>query len=233
MNEKGNKDKSVNSINTYSKETLKKDLSSQEIENKRKKIEELKYDLGQLSFEEALIFDNRTIKQKYWDYLLQSQLILSHFYADLILELRYIKIILLMINFSLQFFFNCFFYTDEYISDVYHRNAVISFFSDLPKVIYSILVSFIINTLLKALSYYKDCLIKITFEENDFDIYWEKSKKILNNFYYRLNLFIIIVFILQLFFLYFCTALCAIYPKNQKVSLFYINHIIFSIFIKI
>ncbi len=220
MNEKGNKDKSVNSINTYSKETLKKDLSSQEIENKRKKIEELKYDLGQLSFEEALIFDNRTIKQKYWDYLLQSQLILSHFYADLILELRYIKIILLMINFSLQFFFNCFFYTDEYISDVYHRNAVISFFSDLPKVIYSILVSFIINTLLKALSYYKDCLIKITFEENDFDIYWKKSNKILNSFYYRLNLFIIIVFILQLFFLYYCTAFCAIYPNNQKVLLF-------------
>ena len=220
MNEKGNKDKSVNSINTYSKETLKKDLSSQEIENKRKKIEELKYDLGQLSFEEALIFDNRTIKQKYWDYLLQSQLILSHFYADLILELRYIKIIILMINFSLQFFFNCFFYTDEYISDVYHRNAVISFFSDLPKVIYSILVSFIINTLLKALSYYKDDLITIVFEENDFDIYWEKSKKILNNFYYRLNLFIIIVFILQLFFLYYCTAFCAIYPNNQKVLLF-------------
>jgi hypothetical protein len=218
--QKRNKDKSLNSIITNSKEILKKDLSSQEIENKRKKIEELKYDLGQLSFEEALIFDNRTIKQKYWDYLLQSQLILSHFYADLILELRYIKIIILMINFSLQFFFNCFFYTDEYISDVYHRNAVINFFSDLPKVIYSILVSFIINTLLKALSYYKDHLITIVFEENDFDIYWEKSKKILNNFYYRLNLFIIIVFILQLFFLYYCTAFCAIYPNNQKILLF-------------
>ena len=56
--QKRNKDKSLNSIITNSKEILKKDLSSQEIENKRKKIEELKYDLGQLSFEEALIFDN-------------------------------------------------------------------------------------------------------------------------------------------------------------------------------
>ena len=44
-----------------------------------------------------------------------------------------------MINFSLQLFFNCFFYTDEYVSDVYPRNAVISLFSDIPKVIYSIL----------------------------------------------------------------------------------------------
>ena len=101
-----------------------------------------------------------------------------------------------MINFSLQLFFNCFFYTDEYISDVYHRNAVISLFSDIPKVIYSILDSFIINTLLKVLSFYNDYLIKITFKENDFYIYWEKSNKILNNFYYRLNLCIIIVFIL-------------------------------------
>ena len=66
MNEsqKENKDESLNSINTNSKKILKKDLSSQEIENKRKKIEELKYDLGKLGFEEALIFDNRMIKQK-------------------------------------------------------------------------------------------------------------------------------------------------------------------------
>ena len=63
MDKKGeNNDESLNSINTNSKKILKKDLSSQEIENKRKKIEELKYDLGQLSFEEALIFDKRTEK---------------------------------------------------------------------------------------------------------------------------------------------------------------------------
>ena len=54
-------------------------------------MKELKYNLGNLKYEDALIFDNRTIKQKYWDYLLQFQIILSHFYADLILELRYIK----------------------------------------------------------------------------------------------------------------------------------------------
>ena len=127
---------------------------------------------------------------------------------------------LLMINLSLQFFFNCFFYTDEYISDVYHRNAVISFFSDLPKVIYAILISFIVNTLLKLLSNYKDALIKIVFEENNLKIYWEKSEKVLNNFYKRIIIFIIIVFILQLFFLYYCTAFCAVYPNNQKLLLF-------------
>ena len=150
--EKQNKDKSLNSIVTKSnilKERTKNNLTLEEIENKKRKMEELKYDLGQLDFEEALIYDNRTIKQKYWDYLLQSQLILSNFYADLILELRYIKIMLLMINLSLQFFFNCFFYTDEYISDVYHRNAVSSFFSDLPKVIYAILISFICKYFIK------------------------------------------------------------------------------------
>ena len=110
--EKQNKDKSLNSIVTKSnilKERTKNNLTLEEIENKKRKMEELKYDLGQLDFEEALIYDNRTIKKKYWDYLLQSQLILSNFYADLILELRYIKIMLLMINLSLQFFFNCFF----------------------------------------------------------------------------------------------------------------------------
>ena len=42
-------------------------------------MKELKYDLGNLKYEDELIFDNRIIKEKYWDYLLQSQIILSHF----------------------------------------------------------------------------------------------------------------------------------------------------------
>ena len=208
------------SFKTRSNKELKNNLTSEEIENKKKKMKELKYDLGNLKYEDALIFDNRTIKQKYWDYLLQSQIILSHFYAELILELRYIKIIVLLIDLSLQFFFNCFFYTDKYISDVYHRNGVISFFSDLPKVIYSILISFLVNTLLKLLSYYKDDLYEIVFKENNFKIYWEKSNKVLNNFYYRINIFIIIVLVFELFFLYYCTAFCAVYPNNQKLLLF-------------
>ena len=125
-----------------------------------------------------------------------------------------------MIDISSQFFFNCFFYTDEYISDVYHRNAVISFFSDLPKVIYSILISFFVNTVLKFLSDYNDSLIDIIFEEDNYEIFWEKSEKILKNFYYRINVFIIIVFIFQLFFLYYCTCFCAVYPNIQKLLLF-------------
>ena len=226
MNGNNDKKKEENKIeknNTELSKAIEKDkkeLTEEEILKKKDKIEALHYDLTQLSFEEAIILDKRTFKQIYWDYLLQSQIILSHFYADLILELRYIKIILLVINCSIQFFFNCFFYTDEYISDVYHRNGVISFFSDLPKVIYSILISFIINTILKFLSYYKDDLIKIVFEENDLEMYWEKSKKILKNFYYRINIFIIIVFIFELFFWYYCTAFCAAYPNNQKLLIF-------------
>ena len=204
----------------HTNKELKNDLTSEEIENKKRKMKELKYDLGNLKYEDALIFDNRTIKQKYWDYLLQSQIIISHFYADLIFELRYIKIIVLLIDLSLQFFFNCFFYTDKYISDIYHRNGVISFFSDLPKVIYSILISFLVNTILKVLSYYKDDLITIVFEEKNFKIYWEKSNKVLNNFYYRINIFIIIVLAFELFFLYYCTAFCAVYPNNQKLLIF-------------
>ena len=198
----------------------KKELSKKEIIKKKEKINKLHYNYSQLEYDEALLLDKRKFIQIYWDYLLQSQLILNHFYVELVLELRYIKIIVLVIDISSQFFFNCFFYTDEYISDVYHRNAVISFFSDLPKVIYSILISFFVNTVLKFLSDYNDSLIDIIFEEDNYEIFWEKSEKILKNFYYRINVFIIIVFIFQLFFLYYCTCFCAVYPNIQKLLLF-------------
>ena len=222
-NESKNNFEIINTEKTSSdfrKEELKNNLTPEEITNKEKKIKGLKYNLGKLKYEDALIFDKRSIKQKYWDYLLQSQLILSHFYADLILELRYIKIIALLINLALQFFFNCFFYTDECISDIYHRNGVISFFSDLPKVIYSILMSFFINTVLNFLSFYEDDLIEIVFNENNNKIYWEKSNKVLHNFYYRINVFVGVVIVFELFFLYYCTAFCAVYPNNQLLLLF-------------
>ena len=51
--------KNLNSIisNSFSKEKSRNNLTSEEIENKRRKIEKLKYDLRQLDLK-ALILDN-------------------------------------------------------------------------------------------------------------------------------------------------------------------------------
>ena len=44
-----------------------------------------------------------------------------------------------------------FFYTDEYISDAYHNDGVLDFFSGLPKCIYSFIATLITTNLLRML----------------------------------------------------------------------------------
>ena len=60
------------------------------------------------------------------------------------------------------------------------------------------IINFFINTILKPLSYYKDNLIQIFFEEKDLKIYLKilKNKKFIR----ELIFFLVIVFILELLF---------------------------------
>ena len=67
----------------------------------------------------------------------------------------------MIFNFQINLFLNAFFYTDEYISDAYHNNGVLDFFTSLPKSIYSFIATLIITNLLKMLSNSKSELTRV------------------------------------------------------------------------
>ena len=80
----------------------------------------------------------------YWSFLVDTQIILDTFCTESYLKLLIIKFSFLVFTFQINFFLNAFFYTDEYISDAYHNNGVLDFFSGLPKSIYSFVATTII-----------------------------------------------------------------------------------------
>ena len=128
-------------------------------------------DLQDLDYEKAILQDKRTLLRMYWAFLVNSQIILGTFCTENYLNLLVIKLSFFLFTFQISFFLNAFFYTDEYISNAYHNNGVLDFFSGLPKSVYSFVATLITTNLLKMLSNSKSELKKIIVEKRKEDNY--------------------------------------------------------------
>ena len=165
----------------------------------------------------AIIKDNRTFLRIYWSFLVDSQIILGTFFTENYLELLIIKLTFLLLNFQINFFLNALFYTDEYISESYHNDGILDFFTGLPKVIYSFVATLLITNLLQMLSSSKSELMQIIRDKNKYkknyiSIINAKLKKLR----IKLIIYFIISFLLGLFFFYYVAAFCAVYRYSQK-----------------
>ena len=173
-----------------------------------------------MNYEEAILYDKRGYLKIYWEFLVDSQIILVTFCTDNYLDLFIIKLSFFICNFQISSFLNTFFYTDKFISDSYHNDGVLDFISGLPKSIYSFIATLITTNLLRMLSTSKSELINLI-----------KVNRMHNNYAYLINvkliklrnkliIYFIIVYILSLFFLYYVTAFCAVYRNSQKYLFF-------------
>ena len=184
------------------------------------KLSRTDYDLQDIDYEEAIIFDKRSYLRMFWGFLLDSQIILGTFCTENHLDLFVIKLSFLVCTFQISFFLNALFYTDEYISDAYHNEGVLDFFSGLPKSIYSFVATLITTNLLRMLSNSKSELMQIIIERNSYKNYLNLIKIKLDKLRRKLIIYFILVHILELFFLYFVTAFCAVYRNSQKYWFF-------------
>ena len=196
-----------------------KEFRKSNFEKKEKNEKKTNYnnDFNDMKYDEAINKDLRSIIKIYWDYLQINQIIISTFIVESFLELRIIKIVLILFSIGLEFTLNAFFYTDDYISKAYSRNGVVDFISDLPKSVYSLIVSFFLSFCLGILSNSKSNLEKVLQKENNTEKYKELCKKILKNLKIKLFFFFTIVFLFELLFWYYCSAFCAVYQNSQKL----------------
>ena len=145
---------------------------------------------------------------------------MSTFFTDNHLDLFIIKLSFFIFTFQITFFLNAFFYTDDYISDAYHNDGILDFFSGLPKSIYSFVATLITTNLLRMLSNSKGELIEVITKRRIYKDYLHLIKIKLDKLRRKLIIYFILVYILELFFLYFVTAFCAVYRNSQKFWFF-------------
>ena len=109
---------------------------------------------------------------------------------------------------------NALFFNDETMHKIYHDKGKYNLLFQIPQILYSTLISTIIDSLIKnlALSQDKVTELKKEKEKNNLD---EKHKKILKIVSIKILLFFVLAFIILSCFWYYIICFCGIYVNTQ------------------
>ena len=203
-----------------SNKTINKYESSKINKNKKKISERLKKyknnmiytdsELNSLSYEEALKFDERNYCQYYFSLLKKKQSILFSFYPNKDYNSQIIKIFLFFFFYGLDLTINALFFTDNTMHKIYIDSGSFDFSYQLPQIIYSSIISNIINFIIEYLSLSENTIISIKSKIN-----LHGKNHIINKMKIKFCFFFVITFILLLIFLFYVLCFCCIYQNTQ------------------
>ena len=117
--------------------------------------------MNSLDYEKASEIDKRTFLQYYWSLIKKKQIILFTFLPINDFNLLYMKICLFIFSFSLSITVNGLFFTDETMHKIYKDKGIFNLLYQLPKIIYSTIISSIINNIIKNFGLSESDIIKL------------------------------------------------------------------------
>ena len=173
-------------------------------------------ELNSLSYEKAIKYDKRTYLIYYWSLLKKKHLLLFTFYPQKDYNLFTLKISLFLLSFSLYFTINGFFFSDNTMHKIYEDHGKYDLIFQIPQILYSSIISAILNIILKLLSLSEKNILHLKKEE-DYKIAKKQAKKIKNYLMIKFLIFFILSNFLLLFYWYFITCFCAVYPNTQII----------------
>jgi hypothetical protein len=195
------------------------------------------YELDNYDYSEAIIYDNRNICRLFFIYFISKENILNIIFFNPPLELKPLRIYILIFNYALDFSLNAFFYLSDNISDKYnykgHHRILFSLVNNLVISLASTLVCDILLMIFQSLTHSSDKIKKI-FEEEETKMKDDKNYKVENNkkieisikikkilkcLKVKILLFIIFELLFLLFFFYYVTAFCHVYNSAQSILL--------------
>ena len=205
----------INSDNTRQRMATTTPNQKQDIINKV--IDSMKYsdsEMNELSYELALQFDKRTYCAYYLSLLRTKHNLIFSFYNVDDYNSSIIKKDLFFFGFTVLYTINALFYNDDTIYEINKNEGSFDFIYKLPTIIYSSLISTVINIIVKLLALSNKDIVR--FKEN----------KSLNDINKRVNdlkcklkakfiLYFIISTIFLIFFLYYLSMFCVIYRNTQ------------------
>ena len=219
INQKNKKSYNISLKEKANKEINQKLFTKNNINNKLLKKEKLKdVEMNELNYRNAIMLDKRTFFQYYFCLLKKKILIIFVFYFQNDYNVRIIKISLFIVSFSLYMTINGFFFTDSTMHKVYENNGNYNIIYQIPQILYSSIISLIINNLLQYLSLSEKSILNFKKHINKKDIN-VKSKEIQKCLNIKLNIYFLLGFLLMLFFWYFISTFCAVYSNTQIILL--------------
>ena len=184
------------------------------IKNSKKIMEYNDEELNNLPYHLALKFDTRSYYEYYISLLKTKHIIIFSFCNNNDYNSKIIKIDLFFISFILSYTVNALFFNDSTMHKIYEDQGSYDFICQLPQIIYSSLISIILNVPLKLLALSEDNIIDLKKEKGKKNI--EKKVKTLNKkLGFKFIFYFIISIIFLLFFWYYLSLFCTIYRNTQ------------------
>ena len=199
--------------NKYKIEQQNAIIQSKSLYNK-KILEYKDFELNSLKYEEAQKFDKRTYFQFYISLLKIKNLCIFSFCSFKDYNSRIIKIFLFFFFFTIHFTINALFFNDSTMHKIYEDKGSFNFVYQIPQILYSSLISGVINGLISYLSLSQDNIIKLK-QEKEIDKIDKKKEELINSLNIKFILFFVNAFIILLFCWYYIACFCGIYVNTQ------------------
>ena len=122
-----------------------------------------------------------------------------------------------IIGFVIEYAVNSLFYNDEEIHNIYESKGKFDLETQIPIMIYSTLISILLNSLLTFLALSNDAIISFKHDYSKINVQ-ERVKSLTNKITIKFILYFVITFIVLLFFWYYISIFCVIY-KNTQIHL--------------
>ena len=171
-------------------------------------------ELNLLKYKSALKYDKRTYCDYYLSLIKAKHNLIFSFYYTNDYNSRIMKINLFFFGFVIYYTVNALFFNDDTMHKIYEDKGKFQFIYQLPQIIYSSIISSVLNSLLKLLALSENVILK--FKKNKKIDELDKRKTDLNNkLHIKFILYFIISTIFLLLFWYYLSMFCAIYRNTQ------------------
>ena len=172
-------------------------------------------ELNTLLYDDALMHDKRTFVQYYISLLKRSHLLIFSFYiSNNNYNSHIIKMFLFFLFFAVHFAVNALFFDDKTMHKIMSNKGEFNFIYQIPLIIYSSIISGIINAIIKYLALTEKIILEIKGSKSVKDFKF-KANNIFNTIKIKLILFFIITLFLLFFLMYYITCFCCIYINTQ------------------
>ena len=202
-----------NKNNKINKKKKKKKSKKKKKLNNEKDINLNDYEMNSLDYDKALKYDNRSIFECYLSLIKTKQIIIFTFLIKSDYNSRIIKIILFLLSFSFNYATNALFFTDSTIHQIYVDHGIYDFLYQLPQIIYSTIISTLIDTVISYLSLTEESISELKQKKSKEKI--NGLKNLIKCIFIKFIFFFILNFLFLGFMWYYLSTFCAVYKNTQ------------------
>ena len=171
-------------------------------------------DLNNLTYEKALESDKRKFIQIYWSKLRRKHLIIFTFFSRNDYNLIYIKIARFIFLICTSMAMSVIFFFDSSMHKIYLDYGKYNFIQQIPQILYSSIISLIIDILVSFLGYTDINIYEVRQLK---EVSTERLVKIIKKIKIKLIIFFVVTFVFLLFYWYLISSFCAVYNNTQTI----------------